>query len=313
MGLSAWLDRARMQLDVYGLRRGGLAMARSFWSGVAHRLSAVRSVDTTHVYDREWDLLLVLDACRVDALEAVADEYEFLPEEIPWINSVAPTSSVWLEETFAPEYREAVAQTDYVTANGHADGLDTGEYELGASDFRRLRRVFEYGFDEEYQTVPPETVTDAAIDCFRSSPPERGIVHYMQPHTPYRSLDLDGIGERNGKAFRETVWDWIAAGRLTRDEAWEHYLETLRWVLDSVAVLLENVDADRVVISADHGEAYGEWGAYGHSDYGAFDGLRRVPWVETTATDRETRRPEVADESTESPDVEEQLRHLGYR
>jgi len=302
-----------MQLSVYGLSRGGLAMARSFWSGVAHRLSAVRPVDTTHVYDREWDLLLVLDACRVDALEAVASEYEFLPAEIPWINSVAPTSSVWLDETFSAERREAVSRTDYVTANGHADGLDTGEYDLDASDFRRVRRVFEYGFDEEHQTVPPETVTDAAIDCFRSSPPARGIVHYMQPHTPYRSLDLDGIGEQNGKPFRETVWDWIAAGRLTRDEAWDHYLETLRWVLDSVATLLENVDADRVVISADHGEAYGEWGAYGHSDCGTFAGLRRVPWVETTATDERTRRPDVDGETAESPDVEEQLRHLGYR
>jgi hypothetical protein len=30
------------------------------------------------VYDLEWDTLIILDTCRVDALRTVADEYDFL-------------------------------------------------------------------------------------------------------------------------------------------------------------------------------------------------------------------------------------------
>lgn len=302
-----------MQLSVYGPLRGGVAAARSFWSGVAHRLSGLRSGGGTVVYEREWDLLVVLDACRVDAMAAVADEYEFLPSTVPSVRSIAPTSSVWLTETFDPTYAREIARTQYVTANAHVDGFDTERYAVDPADFRSLRRVYDDGFDEELGTIPPRAVTDAAVDCFRETPPERGIVHYMQPHTPYRGLDLDGIGVRDGKAFRETVWDQIAAGHISRSEAWDYYLDNLRWVLDDVALLLENVDADRVVVSADHGEAYGEWGAYGHSDHGEFVGLRRVPWVELSATDRETHQPAAADETEPTPDVEEQLEHLGYR
>jgi hypothetical protein len=44
------------------------------------------------------------------------------------------------------------------------------------------------------------------------------------------------------------------------EEIWESYIENLRYVLDHVEVLLENVDAEEVAISADHGNAKGEWG-----------------------------------------------------
>jgi hypothetical protein len=44
---------------------------------------ALLSVETrlpigTNVFDQKWDLLIILDACRVDSLRAVADEYDFL-------------------------------------------------------------------------------------------------------------------------------------------------------------------------------------------------------------------------------------------
>ena len=68
MSFTTWLDRARMQLSVYGIRRGSMAVGRSFWSGIAHRLSALNAGAQTPAYEREWELLILLDACRVDAL-----------------------------------------------------------------------------------------------------------------------------------------------------------------------------------------------------------------------------------------------------
>jgi len=41
------------------------------------QLNRVRP-DGTPIYEREWDVLVVLDACRLDLMEGVADEYEFI-------------------------------------------------------------------------------------------------------------------------------------------------------------------------------------------------------------------------------------------
>lgn len=312
MSFGSWLDRARMQLTAYGVQRGSLALTRSLWSGVAHRLSAVKSGKETSVYDEEWDLLVLLDACRVDALETVASEFQFLPDNVPSIRSVAPNSHLWLERTFKSEYTDAIHDTTYITANGHADGFSNGDFAVTEDSFGSIEKVYEYGFSEDDGTIPPRAVTDATIEKFRNTSPSQAIVHYMQPHTPYRGLDLDGLGVTGDKSFRETVWDWIASGQLSRDEAWEQYLDNLRWVLADVELLRRNLDANRVIISADHGEAFGEWGAYGHSPYGEFDALRNVPWVETTATDKHGYEPSVKRDGTRIS-TDEQLQYLGYK
>jgi len=100
----------------------------------------------------------------------------------------------------------------------------------------------------------------------------------------------------------------------TRDEVYDAYKQTLRWVLDDVEELLQNIDVEKVVITSDHGEAFVEWKAYGHPEGFLHPVVRKVPWVETTAKDNHTREPniEIKYNSVET-DVEEHLRELGYR
>jgi hypothetical protein len=110
------------------------------------------------------------------------------------------------------------------------------------------------------------------------------------------------------------VFDWIIEGKVTREEGWDAYLDTLRWGLDDVALLLANLDADEVVITADHAELFGEWRLYGHPIRTWVPALLRVPWVRVSATDTGSYEPSdaVIDEN-DAADVEEQLRALGYR
>ena len=91
------------------------------------------------------------------------------------------------------------------------------------------------------------------------------------------------------------------------------YKETLRWVLDDVKELLENIDAERVVITADHGEAFGEWKAYGRPEGFPHPVVRKVPRAETTTTDEQTREPDLEERSSALSDIEDHLRDLGYR
>jgi len=82
-----------------------------------------------------------------------------------------------------------------------------------------------------------------------------------------------------------------------------------------VELLLKNVDAEQVAITADHGEAFGEYGFYHHPVACPLSCVREVPWVETTATDTESLRPTAPHpESTlTTANVEDRLAELGYR
>lgn len=298
-----------------GSPRDGVRHARyRLWTGALRRLGRPWD-DGRSVFEEEWDLLVVLDACRVDALAAVADDYDFVGEVVGH-PSPGSNSPEWMERTFAEAYADAVAGTAYVTANPHSEDLD-------AARFAVLDEVWRYAWDDA-GTVRPADVTDRVVDVVRTHDPDRVVAHYMQPHAPFRAeaypeeatvtvdeyLGRDEDGER-------TVYDRLRVGEVSRDAVWRAYCDNLRWALEGVEVLLSNVDAERVVLTADHGELFGEWGVYNHPGGVPVPALRRVPWVETTARDAGTYEPrldpdEAADPSGNADDVESHLRDLGY-
>ncbi|MFC7080227.1 hypothetical protein [Halorussus caseinilyticus] len=106
-----------------------------------------------------------------------------------------------------------------------------------------------------------------------------------------------------------------SGGPTPRSAAWSAYLENLRWVLEEVELLLSNMDADTLVVSSDHGEAFGEWGLYGHYRHVPIPVLKNVPWVELSATDSGEYEPAVEAKSVDvtDDDVEQRLSALGYK
>lgn len=55
---------------------------------------------------------------------------------------------------------------------------------------------------------------------------------------------------------------------------------TLRRCWGEVSELLKNLSDKKVVITSDHGEAFGEWGIYGHPGGVYIKALTEVPWFE---------------------------------
>jgi len=103
----------------------------------------------------------------------------------------------------------------------------------------------------------------------------------------------------------------LKSGKIPRKRVWDAYIDNLRLVLDDVEIVLENLDAERVTITADHGEAFGEWGQYSHLSASPLPVVKKVPWVETSASDTNTHTP--AAETTETTtDIEDHLADLGY-
>jgi len=149
---------------------------------------------------------------------------------------------------------------------------------------------------------------------------ERVVLHYMQPHAPYldretggklttikesiqaqgeRDGDVDsGVVERvadavrpkvesvlDGNSFAQKAGMWfeldkrsvIASG--TRGAALTHYDRNLEIVLESVVELIPELEGD-VVVTADHGEAFGEQGVWEHHIETHIPPLIEVPWIE---------------------------------
>ncbi|USZ71484.1 sulfatase-like hydrolase/transferase [Natronosalvus halobius] len=315
--------RHGLEDPVKSLKGGSLRVYQGLWYTLTsrHQLG-------TNIFERDWDVLLVLDACRVDALQAVAPEYDFIDEidGIDEIWSVGSNSHEWIAQTFTSEYEAEITDTTYVTGNGFTKRIfETQTFPpskitvpftwtnwdvVQESQLERLIEVWKHHRDEDLKGVPPGILTDYAIDIARTQRPERLLVHYMQPHGPY--LHGPVTENRDPSDIEREAWRALRDGKASFETIWDLYLDNLRLVLDDVAELLENVDADKVVITADHGEAFGEFGAYGHPEGFPHPVVKKVPWVETSATDTGTRQPDIEREAGPETDVEEYLRDLGY-
>ena len=155
-------------------------------------------------------------------------------------------------------------------------------------------------------------MTDYAIHAGRQTDFDRVIIHYFQPHRPYIASAYPE--ERPVSPVEDQPWRCIRNGETTKAEIWELYLDNLRLALDSIERLLENMDAEKVAITADHGELFGELGQYGHPEGVVHPKLKKVPWAVTNGTDGQTSDPEVdmAMQDNSKVEVEDQLKHLGY-
>lgn len=317
VSFSDWVSESSQRIREAGAR--GVAESLYYFY-VGSLLSLSTRIDIgTNVFERDWDLLVVLDACRVDALREVQDEYTFLDEvQSTW--SVGSTTVEWMSLTFRDEFQDEISKTAYIDGNvqfekvfrerqapPHANAVPFGpSYQtydvVDESDFAYLDTVYEYGFNEKLGVVPPRSITDRAIDVWRTQDLEREIVHYLQPHEPY--IGVDNPPEHG---LRQ-----LGAGNISREYVWNCYLDTLRLVLDDVELLLENVDADNVAITADHGEAMGEWGFHSHNIGCPHPVVRKVPWVTTSGSDEGMYEPSLEPDTDVHPDTESQLKNLGY-
>jgi hypothetical protein len=249
------------------------------------------------IWSKDWDVLIILDACRLDLFDETIGECDS-------IVSYGSTSSTWIRRAFNRD----VANVGYVTGNGHLGQMP--------------KEQFAYFHIEDIQnteynvvTVPPGPIVDQTIHAWRNREQydmDRLIVHFMQPHAPFRSKPDWFTEDEREDGISAFIWKRLKQGQFTKEEVWDAYQDNLMWVWeDGVSVLMENLDA-KIVVSADHGNAFGEWGFYGHPMGCPVDVVREVPWYSIIGKDRETRDVNVS-KINDSINREEHLSALGYR
>jgi len=263
-----------------------------------------------NIYEREWDVLLILDACRYDLFTEFAPTHPVFEEFelVEPVYSCASATPVWLDRTFDNAPSDEVADTHYVSCTGFSTRVE----DAGLSD---IDEVWRYAVDHEYGITRPEALTDAAIDAIRDGDRHRYLVHYVQPHAPF--LHCPGrYGSTGGdEGGTQHVWAGLKQGEFDLESVWEDYGQNLLTVLDHVQTVVENVEGT-VAITSDHGNAVGELGIYGHPRYCALPTLRRVPWVEVTGKGGDEYEVQGRSEMRTGlgeHDLDENLRNLGYK
>lgn len=217
-------------------------------------------------------LLLILDACRWDALQ------HYLGTEITMALSPAPLTVRWLWSCWPGTY-----DLTYVAANPHLAPAPRAEGVVaydGTEHFDELVYLGDEGWDDDLGTYPPAPIRDATIEADA----DRMVTHFIQPHVPFigehRLGDLK-YGERGYEVLEDVDQaDVLRAYRDNLDRVWT----------EGVKPLLDRYEDRRIVVSADHGELLGESGKYGHGAYAT--PVLFVPWVEYPAG---SSAPELAD------------------
>lgn len=258
-------------------------------------------------------------------------------------------SAEWMLKTFTTEYLQEINNTAFIAGNHWAhrvlneklqsspekehirsyDYIRSGWTDwdiVNSNDFFHFESVFPSGNQKDTlhpdHSIVPHIVTDRAIKVGRESNPDRMIVHYELPHIKFIADAMDwspgslseddlmsGPDVERPLFEEEESYEPAKRGEVSDKRMYELYAKNLEFVLDYVEVLINNVEADSAVISADHGEGLGESGVWGHPFGCPLSTIKQVPWVRVPAADRESYTPQY-DRLNKMPNERERIQFL---
>lgn len=269
----------------------------------------VTPMKARYLFDSEWDLAIILDACRYDLAAEIGMNHTIKLGEPKKVYSVASNSADWIDRTFNSAPDGILSETAYISGNLYTNRVP--------SEIKYMDKVWKYAWNTKKGCVPPSPITDRTLTCMRKNMAKRYVVHYMQPHLPpvsdnpaydaMRSEPAEG-----GGANKKTAWKRIKEDQLSSDQVMAAYRTNLKMVLDEVSIILENVSAEKVVITSDHGNYFGEYNKWGHPSFETKSPVRHVPWWTTTAINKDTYSPDNYDMSNAVATRRSQLKSLGY-
>lgn len=260
------------------------------------------------IHDRNWDVLIILDACRYDYFEDMYNN--FLDGKLQKVISPGCWTGEWINRTFRTgDFSDVVyvSSTPHVNSAGFHPKIDMDVSEI----FHRVIDVWDFGWDESLGTTSAENVVEAVLNEWGGNGKEQSfIVHFNQPHTPYLGIEEKlskgsiTIPEGSSTSYlfklrsllkipRGIIWKMreFLGKPPTRQAEYvfrqggakklkENYSDNVKYVLKNVRTLTERLEGN-IIITSDHGECLGEGGKVLHTEYMKDEPiLREVPWFE---------------------------------
>lgn len=280
------------------------------------------------ITDKEWDFLILLDACRYDIFKETSTIKGSLEKYI----SAGSHSMEFAEKNFQGA---DLYDTVYITANAH--GARTGEGNFHDIIFTERKDA---GIWATRNGMHPKNVAETAIKAYDEYPNKRIMVHFMQPHSPYfgekaqkirSNLSEDGVNDLGSSQWETgpNLKNAVKKGHLSISELNTVYRENLQLVLEYAQTLVNTFEG-KIVISADHGELLGkQTGIWKYADFSRqtpsgtpvghprsvyVPELREVPWLIIDSGSRRKIISESPNEQRiEEELIEERLSKLGYK
>jgi len=243
-----------------------------------------------YIFQKDWDNLIILDACRYDVFDKLANiqnENTILRKEI----SRGSHTADFLKENFKNKKYEDIV---YITGNPFVDLLIKEKV-------YKVISVWKDGWNDEEKTVLPETMYNYTLKTIKKYPTKKFIIHFMQPHYPYIGFHMDNSFKKLkeivlnnqkldfekkfkdpfNKCYESEIYSMIEERKL-----WKLYIHNFKLVLSYVEKLIKILPG-KIVITADHGEALGDkinkWvpiKLYGHKIGYRIKPLVEIPWLE---------------------------------
>jgi len=250
------------------------------------------STNRVKLVEENWDSIILLDACRFDFFEDLARKSKF-PGKLCLKKSLGTDTTSFLRNNFGAV--EKLDDVIYITANPFVDRLVKDK-------FYKVISVWKYKWNDTYNTVMPYDMYIESLKAYLKYPNKRFIIHFVQPHYPYigctrgKSLNLKSLREDVIKGestyVRERFADvpgvvYLMAEykNIERELHIACYWNNLKRVLP-YALRLANILPGTTIITADHGEAFGEKYSryipihvFGHAPDLYMDVLENVPWL----------------------------------
>lgn len=266
------------------------------------------------IMEEDWDILIILDACRSDMF------FRFCEIEGDLSTKISRGSNTYefLSGNFS---NETLLDTVYTTANPQFHKYKS---HINA-EFYRIYNIWNSDlWDEDIGTVHPSDVTEVAKQRIGEYPNKRHIIHYLQPHYPFIDTELEDIGRDilEHESGYSDIWGLQMEGKinLSQERINRAYYKNLELALDAIEDLIDNISG-KIVITSDHGNVVGERAhpipikEWGHPSGIYIPELVEVPWLVIEKGER----PEIhAEESTQVQEdvtnevVEDRLKNLGY-
>lgn len=248
--------------------------------------------------ETDWDILVILDACRADVLRQAANW--------PVKKAISPASCT-------PQWLQKVVSSGIFANSRVFSGNPQYEKIESTAEKVTIERCWETDWDERCQTVLPEPILDRATEAVADG--SRVVAHLQQPHWPYVAQlsgqwlpAYDHLGPWSiDKTEIDSVQVAMQRGLIDVESARRAYEASVRSVWETLAPYLARwVSRDKtVIVTADHGETFGRLNEYGFYEHPCSCHLRplvEVPWVELHPAETED----------QPDDVEQRLRALGY-
>ncbi|HIQ13632.1 MAG TPA: hypothetical protein EYH44_04535 [Thermoprotei archaeon] len=252
------------------------------------------------IHDINWDILIVLDACRYDAYKS--SRASKLPGNIEYAWSPASITPHWIMRTWLDNKWNDII---YISANIFVNkslGVRKHLHRLFLYDLRDkfmdIIEVWRRGMDRKLYTVTPWTVYRSykmaklrmELKGMRLGRDYRMVIHFMQPHTPYinhwkinrliYSLDKEIMKSGTRLGFEYLYIPYLRRHLSKRDVdnlIWNGYMDNLNIALSYVEKIIGENKGKTIIITSDHGEMMGEYNLYFHFDIETIQ-LRLVPF-----------------------------------